>query len=143
MTLVYPREGLKVHPPYLYPGHGSTVKRSPKRPLAILPHTLSELTGPVYDHESVASSDFNLTKQHGGALPDKRIIVSGRVLDEDGRPVPDKLIDIWQANACGRHIHKVDPHDAPLDPNFVDAGQAVTDAEGRYGFVTSKPGSYP
>jgi protocatechuate 3,4-dioxygenase beta subunit len=69
--------------------------------------------------------------------------VTGRVLDEDGRPIPSTLIEIWQANAAGRYVHKIDQHDAPLDPNFLGAGRCVTDDEGRYRFYTIKPGAYP
>ncbi|MDJ1159157.1 protocatechuate 3,4-dioxygenase subunit beta [Chelatococcus sp. SYSU_G07232] len=143
MSLVYPREGLKAHPPYLHADYVGTLKRAPQKPLVIIPHTLSELTGPVYGHETVGADDADLTRQHAGEPLGERIIVSGRVLDEDGRPVPDTLIEIWQANAAGRYIHKVDQHDAPLDPNFTGAGRCVTDAEGRYRFVTVKPGAYP
>ena len=117
--------------------------RSPKRPLITLPHTLSEVTGPVYGHESVAELDHDLTRQHEGEPLGERIIVSGRVLDENGRPVPDALIEIWQANAAGRYRHEIDRHPAPLDPNFTGAGRVVTDADGRYRFTTVKPGAYP
>src|ERR671910_294504 len=75
--------------------------------------------------------------------PARQLVVIGRVVDEDGRPVPDTLVEIWQANAAGRYVHVVDQHPAPLDPNFTGAGRTVTDAEGRYQFVTVKPGSYP
>jgi protocatechuate 3,4-dioxygenase beta subunit len=143
MTLAYPKESLSAHPPTLSPGYVSTIKRAPSRPLVSLPHTLSELTGPVYGHESVRPEDKDLTRQHAGEPLGERIIVTGRVLDEDGRPVPDTLIEIWQANAAGRYVHVVDQHDAPLDPNFTGAGRVVTDAEGHYRFVTVKPGAYP
>ena len=143
MTLEYPRESVSVHPPLLYEGYRSTIKRAPKRPLVIMPHTLSELTGPVYGHEAVAEGDNDLTKQHKGEPLGERIVVHGRVLDEDGRPVPDTLLEIWQANACGRYIHVVDQHAAPLDPNFTGAGRTATDKDGRYKFITVKPGSYP
>ena len=73
----------------------------------------------------------------------ERIIVHGHVLDEDKRPVPDTLVEIWQANACGRYVHNVDQHPAPLDPNFTGAGRAVTDKKGYYQFITVKPGAYP
>ncbi|HVL70991.1 MAG TPA: protocatechuate 3,4-dioxygenase subunit beta, partial [Beijerinckiaceae bacterium] len=131
------------HPPHLYPGYKSTVKRSPQRPLVLLPHTLSELTGPVYGHDSVREGDADLTRQHEGEPLGERIVVSGRVLDEDGRPVADTLLEVWQANAAGRYVHVVDQHDAPLDPNFTGAGRVVTNSEGRYSFTTIKPGAYP
>ncbi len=139
----YPLESLKAHPPYLAPAYVSTQLRSPKRPLIIMPNTLSELSGPVYGHESVLANDADLTKQAAGEPLGERIIVSGRVMDEDGRPIPDTLIEIWQANAAGRYIHVVDRHPAPLDPNFTGAGRCVTDAEGRYRFTSIKPGAYP
>ena len=106
-------------------------------------HTLSELTGPVYGHETVREHDHDLTTQHKGEPLGERIIVHGHVLDEDGRGVPNTLVELWQANACGRYIHVVDQHPAPLDPNFTGAGRAQTDAEGYYKFVTIKPGAYP
>jgi protocatechuate 3,4-dioxygenase beta subunit len=143
VTLSYPKESLSAHPPYLHPGYVSTVKRSPSRPLVVIPHTLSELTGPVYGHESVRQDDADLTRQHAGEPLGERIIVSGRVLDEDGRPVPNTLVEVWQANAAGRYIHVNDQHPAPLDPNFSGAGRVLTDAEGRYQFTTVKPGAYP
>jgi protocatechuate 3,4-dioxygenase beta subunit len=139
----YPLESLKAHSPYLAPAYVSTRTRSPKRPLIVIPHTLSELTGPVYGHESVHEGDNDLTKGHAGEPLGERIVVSGRVIDEDGRPIPNTLIEIWQANAAGRYIHVVDQHPAPLDPNFTGAGRCVTDAHGRYSFTTVKPGAYP
>lgn len=143
MNTEYPREALAADPPYLHADYVSTRLRSPQKPLVILPHTLSELTGPVYGHESVHAGDADLTRQHAGEPLGERIIVTGRVTDEDGRPVPNALIEIWQANAAGRYIHVRDQHPAPLDPNFSGAGRCVTDVEGRYRFVTVKPGAYP
>jgi protocatechuate 3,4-dioxygenase beta subunit len=142
MTMHFPRESAKVHPPSLFPYYTSTVKRAPKRPLIILPHTETELTAPAYGHEVVQPGDSDLTTQHEGTPIGQRIIVSGRVLDEDGRAVPNTLIEIWQANAAGRYVHINDQHDAPLDPNFSGAGRAVTDNEGRYKFITIRPGAY-
>lgn len=143
MSLIYPREGLKAHPLNNSPEYKSTLKRAPSQPLILLPHTLSETTGPVFGHVAVQDSDADLTRQHAGEPLGERIIVSGRVLDEDGRPVPHTLIEIWQANAAGRYVHVRDQHPAPLDPNFSGAGRVVTDAEGRYRFTTVKPGAYP
>ncbi len=117
--------------------------RAPKRPLVLLPHTLSELTGPVFGDESVGELDHDLTRQHDGEPLGERIIVTGRVLDEDGRAVRGALVEIWQANAAGRYRHEVDQHPAPLDPNFTGAGRCLTDDDGRYRFVTIKPGAYP
>ena len=132
-----------VHPPCDYPPYRSTEFRHPKQPLVIIPQTLTELTGPVYGHESVGPADHDLTVQHGAAPVGQRIIVSGRVLDESHRPVPHTLIEIWQANAAGRYAHRVDQWDAPLDPHFTGAGRTLTDAEGRYTFITIRPGAYP
>ena len=131
------------HPPYLYPDYRSTELRAPKRPLVILPHTLSELTGPAYGHESIGELDHDLTRQHAGEPLGERIIVTGRITDSAGRPVPSALIEIWQANAAGRYLHEIDQHPAPLDPNFTGAGRCLTDDDGRYRFVTVKPGAYP
>ena len=143
MTFYFPTESLQAFPPRLYPAYRSTPKRSPTKPLIIMPHTLSELTGPVFGQEAVRPGDEDLTKQHKGEPLGERIIVHGRVLDEDGRPVPNTLVEIWQANACGRYIHVVDQHPAPLDPNFTGAGRAKTDQNGYYKFITVKPGAYP
>ena len=133
------------HPPFVYPGYRSTVLRGPTKPLIPLKHTLSELTGPVYGHDSLGALDNDLTKNgaKNGEPLGERIVVTGRVLDEAARPVPGTLIEIWQANAAGRYIHKTDQHPAPLDPNFFGAGRCVTDDEGRYRFYTIKPGAYP
>jgi protocatechuate 3,4-dioxygenase beta subunit len=139
----YRRDDVEVDPPYLHPDYVATRTRAPKRPLIPLPHTLSEVTGPVYGHERVGELDHDLTRQHEGEPLGERIILHGRVLDGDGRPVRNTLIELWQANAAGRYAHKVDQHPAPLDPNFTGAGRAVTDDEGRYRFITVKPGAYP
>lgn len=143
MTLFYPTDSLRAFPPRLSPGYRSTPKRAPTKPLIIMPHTLSELTGPVYGQDAVQAGDDDLTRQHKGEPLGERIIVHGRVLDEDGRGVPNALVEIWQANACGRYIHVVDQHPAPLDPNFTGAGRAKTDRDGHYKFITVKPGAYP
>ena len=143
MNFVYPRESLSAHSPHLAPEYKSSVKRSPSKPLIPAPHTLSELTGPVYGHEIVQPGDADLTKQHKSEPLGERILVHGRVLDEDGKPVANTLVEIWQANAAGRYVHVVDQHPAPLDPNFTGAGRTVTDANGRYQFLTVKPGAYP
>ena len=137
------RDGEGPNPPYIYPDYRSTTLRGPKRPLLLLPQTLSELTGPVFGHESVGELDHDLTRQHDGEPLGERIIVTGRVLDSAGKPVRSALIEIWQANAAGRYHHHVDRHPAPLDPNFTGAGRCLTDDEGRYRFVTVKPGAYP
>ncbi len=130
-------------PDLLYPPYVSTVKRSPREPLVMLPASLSEITGPVFGPERIKPHDSDLTR-HGDAEPiGERIVVSGRVLDGNARPVAHTLVEIWQANAAGRYRHRNDQHDAPLDANFHGWGRTLTDAEGRYRFVTIKPGAYP
>ena len=130
-------------PPYLHEDYVATRTRAPKRPLVPLVHTLSEITGPVYGHERVGESDHDLTGQFEDEPLGERIVLHGTVTDGDRRPVPHTLIELWQANAAGRYRHVVDRHPAPFDPNFAGAGRCVTDAEGRYRFVTIKPGAYP
>jgi protocatechuate 3,4-dioxygenase beta subunit len=131
------------HPPYLYPDYRSTRLRAPDRPLIVLPHSLSELTGPVFGHGRVGPLDHDLTRRHAGEPLGERIVVTGRVLDDDRRPVCNSLVEIWQCNAAGRYVHQADRHPAPLDPNFTGAGRCLTDGEGNYRFVTIKPGAYP
>ena len=130
-------------PENLHPSYVSSLKRSPTQPLIPLPDTLSEITGPIFPREIVPPTACDLTRQCKGAPLGERIVVSGRVLDEDGRPVRNSLVEIWQANAAGRYLHKIDQHDAPLDPNFLGMGQTFTDEEGRYRFFTIRPGAYP
>ena len=141
----YGRRDWNVHPPYLYEPYKSTVLRSPRKPLIPLSQTLSELTGPVYGQDAVQPGDSDLTTNAGtgGVAIGERIIVTGHVLEEDGRPVPNTLIEVWQANAAGRYPHKRDQHDAPQDPDFIGAGRCVTDENGEYRFVSIKPGPYP
>ena len=127
----------------MYPPYGATLLRSPRKPLIVLPHTLSEVTGPVHGYGDIGETDNDLTRQHAGEPIGERITLSGRVLDDNGRAVPNTLIEIWQCNAAGRYAHKVDQHPAPLDPNFTGAGRTVTDDKGNYRFVTIKPGAYP
>jgi len=131
-------------PPSRFADYRSTLLRSPDQPLVRVPQTLTEVTGPTgMWGRLMGPAVADLTTQHGGAPQGQRIIVSGRVLDEAGRPVPETVIEIWQANAAGRYVHSHDVWDAPLDPNFTGAGRVVTDAEGRYRFVTVRPGAYP
>jgi protocatechuate 3,4-dioxygenase beta subunit len=130
-------------PSHQSPLYRSSIKRAPNQPLIYLPHTLSEVTGPVFGPGDVDVKACDLTHQHAGEPIGERIVVSGRVIDENGRPVPNTLVELWQANAAGRYQHKWDNHDAPLDPNFTGCGHALTDAEGRYRFITIRPGEYP
>jgi protocatechuate 3,4-dioxygenase beta subunit len=139
----YRRDDGATHPPLLYEGYGSTVLRAPSRPLRALPHTLTEVTGPLLGAERVGELDHDLTRQHDGEPLGERIVVHGRVLDGDGRPIPETLVEVWQANASGRYQHPGDRHPAPLDPNFTGAGRCLTDGEGNYRFVSIKPGAYP
>jgi protocatechuate 3,4-dioxygenase beta subunit len=133
------------HPPYLYEPYGSSLLRAPRKPLIALRQTLSEITGPIFGHDAVEAGDRDLTRNAGtgGEAIGERMIVTGRVLDEDGRPVPNTLIEVWQTNAAGRYFHAVDQHDAPLDPNFIGAGRCLTDEKGEYRFLTIRPGAYP
>jgi protocatechuate 3,4-dioxygenase, beta subunit len=132
-----------VHPPLDSPTYRSSVARAPHQPLVRLPQGLTEVTGPLLGPGRVQPGDDDLTLGFAGEPLGQRIIVTGRVLDTGGRPVPDTLIEIWQANASGRYAHHVDDHPAPLDPNFTGAGRCLTDSQGRYRFVTIKPGAYP
>jgi protocatechuate 3,4-dioxygenase, beta subunit len=139
----YRRPEAGTQPSHLHPAYVSSLKRAPSRPPVHMPQTLTEITGPQFGKESVDPKACDLTRQGSGEPLGERIIVSGRVLDESGRPVSHTLVEVWQANAAGRYLHKVDQHDAPLDPNFPGCGHALTDEEGRYRFVTIRPGAYP
>jgi protocatechuate 3,4-dioxygenase beta subunit len=137
-------DALKSQPPLLYPPYKSTVLRAPQQPLIQLPTSLSDLRQPVYGHLPLRPSDNDLTRQSPSGEPQgERIIVAGRVVDEDGRPQPNVLLEVWQANAAGRYRHVVDTHAAPIDAHFLGAGRCETDSEGRYRFTTIKPGAYP
>jgi protocatechuate 3,4-dioxygenase beta subunit len=140
----YAREPASVHPPLDYRPYKSTEFRHPRAPLVYLPHTITEITGPQLGPELAGGeSDNDLTVQYEGTPIGERIIVTGRVLDTEGKPLRDTLMEVWQANAAGRYRHIWDRWPAELDPNFSGAGRTVTDAEGRYRFVTIKPGPYP
>jgi protocatechuate 3,4-dioxygenase beta subunit len=131
-------------PPYLHPDYRSTVLRAPThRPVKLPDRWFERVRGPAFGRISVRTEDADLTRQHRGDPLGERIILSGRVTDSDGRPVRHTLVEIWQANAAGRYVDPVDDHPAPLDPNFTGAGRCLTDADGRYRFVTIKPGAYP
>jgi protocatechuate 3,4-dioxygenase beta subunit len=131
------------HPPLDFSDYRSTRLRHPHQALVPLPHRLTEVTGPLLGEGRVGETDHDLAVQHEGEPLGERIVVEGRVLDGEGRPIPGTLVEIWQANAGGRYRHDGDRHPAPLDPNFTGAGRCLTDAQGRWRFVTVKPGAYP
>ena len=133
----------KGQPHSLHPDYRSTVARSPQQPPIIIPQTLTEVTGPSDWSRLMGPAMADLTAQHKGEPQGQRIVVTGRVLDEDGRPVPNTVVEIWQANAAGRYIHAKDDWPAPLDPNFTGVGRVITDEQGRYRYVTIRPGAYP
>jgi protocatechuate 3,4-dioxygenase, beta subunit len=141
--IAYRRPAPGSQPDNRHDAYRASIHRAPRKPLIQIPHSISELSGPLYGHHPIGETDSDLTRQHSGEPLGERIIVSGCVLDENGRAVPDTLVEIWQANAAGRYLHVRDQHAAPLDPNFTGAGRALTDANGRYRFVTIKPGAYP
>jgi protocatechuate 3,4-dioxygenase beta subunit len=132
-----------LHPPLLSPGYRSTPVRAPHQTPILLPHNLTEVTGPLLGEGRIAPGDNDLTFSHGGEAIGERIFVFGRVLDSDGRPVPHTLVEVWQANAGGRYRHKVDQTPSPLDPHFTGWGRTLTDSMGRYEFTSIKPGPYP
>jgi len=132
------------HPDRDYPPYRSSILRHPRQPLTVVtdPEAV-ERYGPVFGAGDVTELDADLTRQHSGEPIGERITVSGRVTDRAGRPVRNQLVEIWQANAAGRYVHRREQHPAPLDPNFTGAGRALTDDEGTYRFTTVKPGPYP
>ena len=134
-----------IHPPLHAPGYKTSVTRSPRQALLSLQNSLSEVTGPVFGHNDLGPLDNDLIRNYAkrGDPIGERIIVHGRVLDESGRPVPNALVELWQANAGGRYRHKKDTYLAPIDPNFGGCGRTLSDADGRYFFRTVKPGPYP
>ena len=134
-----------IFPPYLYEAYRSTIRRAPSLPLVDVPLTLSELTGPGPTISAVTPEDADLTRNAGtsGEAIGQRIIVTGRVLDAHGEPMPHTLIEVWQANTAGRYVHQNDQWPGPLDPNFLGIGRCRTDANGVYRFLTIRPGAYP
>ena len=136
-----PEPGMQ--PEYRHEAYVSTRSRSPSQPLIELPQTLSEVTGPLIPPQLIKAGDNDLTAHGNGQPIGPRIIVSGRVTDQNGRPVKNTLIEIWQPNSAGRYYHRRDSWDAPLDPNFLGEGRTLTDQDGRYQFITIRPGAYP
>ncbi|MGC7096918.1 protocatechuate 3,4-dioxygenase subunit beta [Amycolatopsis lurida] len=131
------------HPPLGFPGYRSTALRHPKQPLVLLPQMLTEVTGPLLGPGRLGEHDNDLTRQHAGEPQGQRIVVHGRLLDGDGRPVRNSLVEVWQANAGGRYRHTGDRWPSPIDPNFDGVGRTLTDDNGHYEFTTIKPGAYP
>ena len=129
-----------------YPDYRSTVLRHQQHKLVVLPQSIADMTGPVFGHMDLGDKDHDLIINYastGKSAIGERIMVCGKVLDESGKPVPNALIEVWQANAGGRYRHKNDSYLAPLDPNFGGCGRCLTDSDGNYSFRTIKPGPYP
>lgn len=142
----YYQRDRNLHPAAFTPGYKTSVARSPRNSLISLQNSVSEITGPVFGHEDIDPGDNDLLSnyaQPGESPIGERIILHGRVLDEDAHPVPNTLVEIWQANAGGRYRHKKDTYIAPIDPNFGGCGRTLTDDQGYYAFRTVKPGAYP
>ncbi|MCC1494637.1 protocatechuate 3,4-dioxygenase subunit beta [Cognatishimia sp. F0-27] len=133
------------HPPALTPAYKTSVARSPRLARISLDQSVAEMTGPTFGHDDIGPLDNDLIRNYAqdGDPIGERIIVHGRVLNENARPVPNTLVEIWQANAGGRYRHKKDTYLAPIDPNFGGCGRTITDADGAYAFRTVKPGAYP
>ncbi|MBJ3775431.1 protocatechuate 3,4-dioxygenase subunit beta [Acuticoccus mangrovi] len=140
-----PRD-LALHPAAFDPGYKTSVLRSPRQALISFQNTPTEITGPMFGHDTIGPLDHDLTRnwaQPGLSAIGERIIVHGRLMDGEGRPVPDALIEIWQTNAGGRYRHVRDTYVAPLDPNFGGCGRTLTREDGSYAFMTVRPGAYP
>jgi protocatechuate 3,4-dioxygenase beta subunit len=132
------------NPPYLHPAYEATVRRAPSKRLIEVPHGwFHHSPGPVWGRVPIRPGDNDLTKQHDGRPVGQTITLKGRVLDSDGRGVPNTLLEIWQTNASGAYLDPADPGFMSLDPNFTGAGRTITDSDGRYGFRTIKPAAYP
>jgi protocatechuate 3,4-dioxygenase, beta subunit len=133
----------RAHPDYLYPAYRSTTERAPCLPLVQLDAGDDELSVVEVPRSVLLPADADLTRQSSAPPLGERIVVCGQVIDEDGAPIRNSLVEIWQCNAAGRYAHHNDQHDAPLDPNFRGFGKTLTDDQGRYRFVTIKPAAYP
>lgn len=135
----------RLHPPALTPDYKTSVARSPRYSMISLQNSISEITGPVFGHNDIDPVDNDLISNYAkaGDPVGERIIVHGRVLDENARPVRNTLVEIWQANASGRYRHKKNSYLGALDPNFGGCGRTITDENGYYFFRTIKPGAYP
>lgn len=146
MDFTFHKRDRALQPKAYTPDYKSTIYRSPKKPLISFPNGLSEVTGPVFGHHILGDLDHDLVHNfanNGQSAIGPRIVVHGRVMDENNKPVPNTLVEIWQANAGGRYRHKNDDYLAPLDPNFGGCGRCITDENGAYEFFTIQPGAYP
>lgn len=143
MSTTHIAETGALDPPYFLEAYKSTHLRAPKKPLLQVPAGILDLPGPMVPPGIIGAKDTDLTC-HGKSAPvGEKMVVRGRILDEFGKPVRRSLVELWQCNSAGRYHHPVDTHDAPLDPNFFGKGQTLTDDDGRYCFITIKPGAYP
>lgn len=134
------------HPPALFPQYRSSILRAPTQKLIHFDPTLTEMTGPTFGQNDLGPLDHDLIVNYAHkdqSAIGSRILVHGKLIDEDGRPVPNKLIEIWQANAGGRYRHKNDSYLAPLDENFGGCGRCLSAEDGSYSFRTILPGPYP
>jgi protocatechuate 3,4-dioxygenase beta subunit len=131
------------HPHRDYPPYRSSLLRHPTHALVRVDPEEVERVSPAFGHTDVDILESDLTIQHSGEPLGERINVFGRVLDGEGRPVRHQLVEVWQANASGRYVHKRDQHPAPLDPNFTGVGRVITGDDGSYRLTTIKPGAYP
>ncbi len=141
MTRVYEPFNGPTQPDLRTKRYMRTTVTAPAEPLIELPRTATEITGPVFGTDDVGDIGVDLT--NGNTALGSLSIISGQVMDEDGRPVANALVEFWQANASGKYPHEIDTRPAPDDPHFTGAGRMLTDAEGRYRFTTIKPGAYP
>lgn len=141
----YYQRDRNVHPPAYTPGYKTSVLRSPQKALISLSQSLSEVTAPLWtpDELGALDNDLILNYAQGGSAIGERILVHGYVLDENGKPVPNALVEVWQANASGRYRHKNDTYLGSIDPNFGGCGRTLTDENGYYFYRTVKPGAYP
>jgi protocatechuate 3,4-dioxygenase beta subunit len=144
MADIYNRDDARALPPLLFPAYASTLRRAPSQAPIRITQTVTEVSGPVRCWDDLMGGALaDMTRQHKEEPLGQRIIVRGRVLDENARPVPNTVIEIWQANAAGRYVPARDNWPAPLDPNFTGAGRVISDAMGRYRYITVRPGAYP
>jgi protocatechuate 3,4-dioxygenase beta subunit len=142
----YYQRNRDLHPPAFTPGYKTSVARSPRYSLISLQNSVSEVTGPVFDQNDIDPGDNDLLTNYAKADESpigERIILHGRILDENARPIPNTLVEVWQANAGGRYRHKKDTYIAPIDPNFGGCGRTLSDETGYFFFRTVKPGAYP